>query len=233
MEKTQPWVSVVIPTSDRPQLQKETPIKHKKILITGANGFIGSRLLSLLKQGGYNVEGINEEITDIEKLRPHFKNAELVVHLAAKLQEGQTEKRPLDFFQVNVIGTMNVVKLCVEYGCKLINTSSITTKTEYGISKVLSENMVKLYANHQGLRAVTIRPCVIYDESTGRTYPYISKHYPVGKMVKDIENIIINDNFEKYKVYSTGGLGQKLYSERIDLWKKDIKRKLKHLLRHA
>src|SRR3989344_9373210 len=193
------------------------------ILITGAKGFVGSSLLPFLRKKGYDVKGIDEEITDIEKLRPHFKNAEIVVHLAAKLHEGRTEKRPHDFFQVNVVGTMNVVKLCIEYGCKLINTSSITTDTEYGISKVLSEEMVRLYMKHQGLRAVTIRPCVIYDENGGARYPYISKHYPLGKLVEDIEKIISGHNFDKYKVYKIGGLGQKIYFEEIDLLKKKIK----------
>ncbi len=196
------------------------------ILITGAKGFVGSSLLSFLTKKGYDVAGIDEEITDIEKLRPYFKNAEFVVHLAAKLHDGQTEKRPYDFFQVNVVGTMNVVKLCIEYGCKLINTSSITTKTDYGISKVLSEEMVRSYAKYQGLLAVTIRPCVIYDEKGGARYPYISKHYPLGKLVEDIENIIIRHDFKKYKVYKIGGLGQKLYSEKIVLLKKKIKLKL-------
>ena len=200
------------------------------ILITGAKGFIGSSLLTFLGKRGYDVEGINEEILDIEKLRPHFKNAEFVVHLAAKLSPEQTEQRPHDFFQVNVAGTMNVVKLCIEYGCKLINTSSITTNTEYGISKVLSEEMVRLYVKHQGLRAVTIRPCIIYDENGGSRYPYISKHYPLGKLVEDIENIIIHDNFRKYKVYTVGGLGQKIYFEEIDLLKKKIKLKF-HLIK--
>jgi len=199
------------------------------ILITGAKGFVGSSLLPFLRKKGYDVKGIDEEVTDIEKLRPHFKNAEIVVHLAAKLHEGRTEKRPHDFFQVNVVGTMNVVRLCIEYGCKLINTSSTTTDTEYGISKVLSEMMVRLYMKHQGLRAVTIRPCVVYDEQSGARYPYITNHYPLGKLVEDIENIIIHDNFKKYKVYKVGGLGQKIYFKKIDLLKKKIKKIISHI----
>ncbi len=200
------------------------------ILITGAKGFIGSSLLSFLGERGYAVEGIDEDILDIEKLRPHFKNAEFVVHLAARLKPEQTEKRPHDFFTVNTVGTMNVVKLCVEYGCKLINTSSITTKTEYGISKALAEKMVQLYVKYQGLRAVTIRPCVIYDESGGARYPYISKHYPLGKLVRDIEHIIAHDDFKKYKVYNIGGLGQKIYFEGVDLLRRRVKRKF-HLMK--
>lgn len=194
------------------------------ILITGAKGFIGSSLLPFLRQKGHDVQGVDEEILDIEKLRPYFKNAEYVVHLAAKLREEKTERRPHDFFQVNVVGTMNVVKLCIEYGCKLINTSSITTTTEYGISKVLSEEMVRSYTSYQGLRAVTIRLCVIYDENGGARYPYISKHYPLGKLVQDIEKIITHDTFKKYRVYKIGGLGQRLYFENIALLRKRLKR---------
>ena len=188
------------------------------ILITGAKGFIGSTLVSYLLKMGHDVKGISEEITDIEKLRPHFKDAEFVVHLAAKVNSG-------DFFQVNVGGTMQVVKLCIEYGCKLINTSSIAVGNDYAISKALAEELVKLYAKDQCLQAVTIRPCIIYDERTDSTrYPFISRNYPLGKLVRDIENIILTYNFKKYNVYNIGGLGQKLYFRKVVQIYRKIKR---------
>ncbi len=209
------------------------------ILVTGAQGFIGSALVKFLRERGYEVEEMNEEITDIEKMRPHFKHAEFVVHLAAKVvhtpeevHDLVTEKRPYSFFQVNVGGTMNVVNLCLEYGCKLINTSSTTVDTKYGISKTLAEEMVRLYAKYQGLRAVTIRPCVIYDEREGKR-PYISRHYPLGKLMKDIEEIIVSYDFKKYKLCEIGGLGQRLYSPKVVSLKKKIKSKLRGIVKHA
>ncbi|MEK7615663.1 MAG: SDR family oxidoreductase [Patescibacteria group bacterium] len=188
------------------------------ILITGAKGFIGSALVSYLLQKGLDVKGISEEITDIEKLRPHFIHADFVVHLAAKVESG-------DFFNVNVGGTMNVVKLCIEYGCKLINTSTIAMGNDYAISKALAEDAVRLYAKDQGLQAVTIRPCIIYDENTDHTKrPFITREYPLRKLLMDIEKIILHHNFKKYKVYKIGGLGQKLYVRKlVQLWRK-IKR---------
>lgn len=180
------------------------------ILITGAKGFIGSRLFIFLTEKGYETEGIDIEITDIEKLRPYFKNAELVIHLAAKIPTSQPGSKSNDIFQVNVGGTMNVVSLCLEYHCKLINISSTATQSDYGISKVLAEQLVRSYVKYYGLLAVTIQSHGIYDEQVGIT-PYINKNYPLGKLVKDIEHIIARHNFKKYKVYKTKTFQQKAY----------------------
>lgn len=196
------------------------------ILITGAKGFIGSRLLTFLNEKGHEATGINEEITDIDKLRPYFKNAEFVVHLVAKVNDSKTERKSNDFIEINVGGTMNVVKLSIEYGCKLINTSSIDYQSKYGISKALAEGLVRSYARFHGLQAVSLRPCIIYEESSGERYSYISRYYPLGKLIKDIENIILHHNFKKYKVYKIGGIGQKLYWRKAVLLKRKIKHKL-------
>ena len=193
------------------------------ILITGGTGFIGSRLASFLANKGYEVRVVNEEITDIEKLRPHFKSAEFVVHLAGKKPNGISEKRSNDMFLVNVLGTMNVVKLCLENGSKLINVGSMATESEYGISKTVAQELVRSYAKYQNLKAVTIRPAGIYDESD-TSVPYINKNYPLGELVKDIENIIARHDFGKYRVYETKNFQQKLYF---------VKRKILALKRRA
>lgn len=196
------------------------------ILITGAKGFIGSSLLSFLNERGYNAGGVNEEITDIEKLRPYFKNAEFVVHLAAKVIGIQTERESNGVFEVNVVGTMNVVKLCLEYGCKLVNMSTIATGSEYAISKMVAEDIVRLYSKYLGLSAVTIQPCIIYNENDGDRHPFINRYYPLGKLVRDIENIIIHHDFKKYRVYKIGGIGQKLYFRNVVRLYRRIKRTL-------
>ncbi|KKT82096.1 MAG: hypothetical protein A3B99_04330 [Candidatus Yanofskybacteria bacterium RIFCSPHIGHO2_02_FULL_44_12b] len=180
------------------------------ILITGSTGFIGSRLVSFLSQKGYEIKEVNEEITDIEKLRPHFKGADFVVHLAGKKPNSETVGKSNDTFLVNVLGTMNVVRLCLENKSKLINISSSATESEYGISKVVAEELVRSYAKSQGLKAITIRPAGIYDEND-KTVPYINKNYPLGHLVRDIEWIIKNHNFDQYKVYETRNFQQKIY----------------------
>ncbi|MGD0976846.1 MAG: SDR family oxidoreductase [Minisyncoccia bacterium] len=198
------------------------------ILITGSRGFIGSRLLAYLTGKGYEVEGMNEEITDIEKLKPYFKNAEFVVHLAGKKPNSKIGDKCNDVFQVNVVGTMNIVRLCLEHNSKLINISSTATQSDYGISKILAQELIRLYAKYQGLRAVTIRSHGIYDEHNGIT-PYINKNYPLGKLLEDIENIIAYYDFKKYKVYRTRNIQQKIYFVRRKA--RALKRKIQGILR--
>lgn len=180
------------------------------ILITGSKGFIGSRLLTFLTEKGYQVEGINEEITNIEKLRPYFKNAEFVVHLAGKKPNSKIGDKRNDMFQVNVGGTMNVVQLCLENNCKLIYMGSSATESEYGISKALAQELVRSYAMYQSLQAITIQARGIYDEKDNTT-PYINKNYPLNKLTIDIEHIISGHDFRTYKVYQTKNLRQKAY----------------------
>lgn len=182
------------------------------IIITGSTGFIGSRLISFLVKRGYEVKGVNKEITDIDKLKPHFMNAEFVVHLAGKKPHSLSENKSNDMFLVNVLGTMNVIRLCLENNSKLINISSSATESEYGITKVVAERLVRSYSEYQGLKAVTIRPVGIYDESAPDAPPYINKNYPMGRLLQDIENIISNYSFLKYKVFETRNLQQRLYA---------------------
>ena len=85
----------------------------KKILITGMSGLIGGLLRQHLeKVGEYelvalnrrNLEGIQcyqADISNLEDIRPAFKNIDVVVHLAANLnQNSWKEQRYGQFFLV-------------------------------------------------------------------------------------------------------------------------------------
>jgi CDP-glucose 4,6-dehydratase len=109
--------------------------KNKTVLITGHTGFKGSWLSIWLKDLGANVVGyaldpktskdnfvvtkLSEKITDIRgdirdfsKLRSVFDThkPEFVFHLAAQPLVLQSYKLPKETFEVNVIGTINVLE---------------------------------------------------------------------------------------------------------------------------
>ena len=126
-----------------------------RILVTGAAGFIGSNLIDTLLKSGHEVLGIDNfdayykrtiKEGNIEAAKQHKQfqfhegdirntaflddsfaqfNPDLVVHLAAKAGVRPSIDDPLDYFEVNVTGTLNILEVMRNYNVlKLIFASS-------------------------------------------------------------------------------------------------------------
>ncbi len=110
------------------------------VVVTGASGHVGGNLLrALLSSGrpvralvhrdrraveGLDLEVIQGDICDLETLRRAFAGAEVVYHTAAYISILGDEWPLLE--QVNVLGTRNVVRACLECGVRrLVHFSSI------------------------------------------------------------------------------------------------------------
>jgi len=164
-----------------------------KILITGSEGNIGKRLVSHLKNKGYDVYGIdhkqdfkpNYSVADIKnpldliRVFNEFK-PEIVYHLAAMVSRVTCEASPSMTIETNVAGTNNIIQLCKQYDCRLINFSTsevygniggllsesrtdLLPNNIYGLSKLLAEHIVN-YELSNGLKAISVRPFMFYDE---------------------------------------------------------------------
>jgi nucleoside-diphosphate-sugar epimerase len=116
-----------------------------KILVTGASGFLGTRLVELLAQKGYPVRALVRklsntkrlranggevffgDVADLESLRPAFNEIDIIVHAAA-----DTAGNERDGEWSTVQGTQNVLQLCHQVGVKkLIYISSCAV---YGVT---------------------------------------------------------------------------------------------------
>ena len=123
----------------------------KKILITGAGGFIGSHLSEALVQLGGRVRAFvrynsrNDrghldhlpseiknaldiyvgDLKDPAAVRNAVKGMEFVFHLGALIAIPYSYVNPMDFVQTNVVGTANVLNACLEHGVqRFIHTST-------------------------------------------------------------------------------------------------------------
>lgn len=125
----------------------------KRVLVTGHTGFKGSWLVAWLSQMGAKLAGyaldpqtepslfnlLDIDITDIRgdirdrealiKLIKKF-DPEVVFHLAAQAIVLESYKNPIDTFETNVVGTLNVYKAC-EFGKSLKAIVSVTTDKVY------------------------------------------------------------------------------------------------------
>ena len=93
----------------------------KKVMVTGANGFLGKHVTEELKKREYNIIPLtskNCDMTDFNQLNKFiFKNRpDYIIHLAALCGGiGMNKKYPADFCTVNTIMGINLFEACKEY----------------------------------------------------------------------------------------------------------------------
>ena len=113
----------------------------KKILVTGAGGFIGSQLVEKLLEKKFkvrafvkysstndlgwlknnknkNLEIFHGDISDYDSVYESFKDVEFVFNLAALISVPYSFKNPESFINTNVKGLLNVIRAYKQYSKK-------------------------------------------------------------------------------------------------------------------
>lgn len=188
------------------------------IVITGGTGHIGNALVrelifreenirvvvpefedvSSIKD--MNLDIVSGDVRDIDSLISAFKDAEFVYHLAGIVSINSGKKKLLH--DVNVNGTMNVVKACMQTGAKrLVYVSSIhafkeqpsgipiTETKDFDSSKVSGQYAKsKAEATREVLRAVDEGLDAVIVHPTGVIGPYEYKLSNMGQLIVDFVN---------------------------------------------
>jgi dihydroflavonol-4-reductase len=206
-----------------------------RILVTGATGFLGHHLVKRLVGDGYDVRILKEkdvpaellkglkievfegDIRDFESVKKVVSGCEVVFHLAGLISYwGRQDTLQ---FEINVNGTKNVIKACLEEKVKrLIHTSSTVAvgfdphglaneKTEFNLgslgvaycdTKYLAEKEVQKGVK-EGLDAVIVCPGSMYGPGDIRrikedpVFPkgFFSLFYIEGGLgVVDVEDVV-------------------------------------------
>ena len=172
-----------------------------KFLVTGGAGFIGKHLIVELLRDEHNItifdnfsssskndvvhlleNGVNlvtGDILDYDLLLKSMSNYDFVIHLAAQTSVEQSIVDPETTIDINVEGTVNVLKSCVKTNVKgLISTSTAAVYgssptpisetsqpnpiSSYGASKLVTEYNLQAFSRFFGLNCISLRLFNVY-----------------------------------------------------------------------
>jgi len=176
-----------------------------RTLVTGGAGFIGSNLVNSLIEDGHEVIVFDNLSTGQQKnINPkakfflidiahqsYFENktmkdimsgVDVVFHTAAMARVQPSIDNPIDFNNVNVNGTLNMLKACVDYGVNRFvysssssvygNVEELPTPEEhklnpmspYALQKLIGEQYCKLFSEVYNLETVCLRYFNVYGD---------------------------------------------------------------------
>lgn len=183
-----------------------TGVEGRSVLVTGAGGFIGGHLVSSLVADGARVRGFvrynsrNErgtldwlapevtaevevvlgELRDVESVSRAVAGVEIVLHLGAQIAIPYSYVNPRDFFEVNVLGSLNVAQASLAAGVqRLVHTSTsevygsarevpiteshpLEPQSPYAASKVAADKLMDSYHRSFDLPVTVLRPFNTY-----------------------------------------------------------------------
>ena len=153
-----------------------------KILVTGSSGFIGKKIVKRLDKLKVITDSNISERIDLQNKEQVMKldSADMVIHLGGKTP--QNELKWNEYFDNNVIGTLNILEYCIQkkvkkmiyvssyvYGnpkyCPIDENHPINPHNAYTESKYLGERLCEFYCNRSDLNLIILRPFNIFGES--------------------------------------------------------------------
>lgn len=183
-------------------------------LVTGGAGFIGSHLTDALINLGHNVTVLDNLLSGFEKninkkakfyncdirkksdIIDYFKDIDAVFHLAAIARTPWCVEDPILAYEINVMGTLNVLESARAHSVKrVIMTSSNVVYafwTPYRSSKEGLEALGKVYVDMYGMSVVCLRNSNVYGSRQSELGPSPNVFSALRKAKKEKEYIEIS-----------------------------------------
>jgi UDP-glucose 4-epimerase len=190
-----------------------------RVLVTGAFGFIGTAVVKHLALAAHEVvalthqppgvqtpashasEVVHADICDTRAIRAAVSEVEAVCHLAALSHVRESFERPMDYWQVNTIGTRTIVDVLASKAAKsgrpapfiqasthavygapqhqpITEDTPLASTSPYGKSKAAAEDAVAAASSTGTLSAVCLRLFNVAGAVAGRTDTDLTRIIP-------------------------------------------------------
>ncbi len=170
-------------------------MKEMKVLITGGAGYIGSHIVTLLGQQGYDLviydnlstghrhavhygKFIQGDLADHDHLDRVMKEEKVtaVIHFAGSIIVPESVEKPIDYYQNNTVNSLNLIRLCTEN--KIKNFIFSSTAAVYGMpaSGVASEETETIPINPYG-RSKLMTEWTLEDVAAATDFRYVALRY--------------------------------------------------------
>ena len=202
-------------------------------LITGGTGFLGQHLGLALKDhysvvlaGRNNKHNMDAQqftgcavlpvdVSNIESVRDVFSEVRpaVVIHAAATKYVDLSERQPMECIDVNVIGSQNVARVCVEKGVEIVigmstDKAAPPVGNTYGLTKALMERLFCAMNSKTQTRFACVRHGNIA-WSTGSVFP-------IWKKMHDSTGVIGSTGPDMTRYFSTVDEAVALVATAID-----------------
>jgi len=151
-----------------------------RVLLTGAQGFVGSNVLIALSKAGHEIVGIKRSIGKLPILIRELKGIswidsdpnlystleslgkfDVVVHLATNY--GGKNSNWVDIERDNVVFPLKLLQFSIKNGCNIfINTDTFFSRSKYSYAHMEEYIATKQYFSSWGLLATTRNPEFIF-----------------------------------------------------------------------
>jgi len=202
------------------------PLGFSEILVTGGAGFIGSHIADRLLEEGVKVRVLDDlstgekknlaqhqnkksfqfiegDIRNLELVNKAVRGVDAVIHEAALVSVTRSVEDPLLSNEINVTGTLNLLKASVDAHAKrfvLASSCAVYGDTEtlpnheklapkplspYAVDKLAAENYAKIFHNVYGLKTVSLRYFNVYGPR--------QKHGPYSGVISTFINCFLEN----------------------------------------
>lgn len=169
----------------------------KKVLVTGAHGFIGHYVIDELLNQGHEVLAMDHhheaalhrgwpngvevflaDVRDRTAVTEAAAHADGLIHLAAVLGTQETIQNPIPSAETNILGSLNVFEAANQYSlpCAYAAVGNAWMAPHgagaYVITKTCAEYFTRMYNKNRGGRIVAIRPCNAYGPGQSVSKPF-------------------------------------------------------------